>query len=856
MTDNRPVYIVQHNHFDPIWRRCWNRSFMYEGRQYRPYSELERRVFDIWIENAKRGATFSEGQAAVVRKYVENRPEMLPVLQDFVRRSLFELTAGGETVPDTNMPSGETLLRNFVMGARWFEDTFGVIPSVGWLEDAFGQSAQIPQILRGCEVKHVCKLSYKRVPGSYWRGLDGSVIFTAEPPFERGCGSFYKIPPCEKCLGAGCSVCGRTGFADSGHITDEHIREALSADYPGDPFSMLSIGGEESIPNPRLPEIVAEAKSKPGAPDFRFGSWADLAREYADLIAKVDDPDLDVSEQVEANPVSTGCYVTRIEIKKAFRSVENRLIAAEKWMTVAWLQGENYIGDHLARAWRSLLFVAFHDAITSTHINSAYFELMDMLSAAGRAANAIAKGAAGSITLDIAGTGRGVVLFNSEGWARRDVQWITADWIQGTVALRDASTGEPVEIIGTRNEGDAVEYGFRTPEVPPLGYRTILIEPADAPLSAASEETGPGVIENEFFRITASEKGIVSVFDKRLGSETADTAKYLVNELVLEEDVGHPWGTQKQPEFEEGFSKYTSAVSITRSAGFAEIRVSGKYAGNDPNVEDLKWTQTATLWKGVPRIDFRTDVDWDTAQRRIRVAFPTPIKTSEAMYAIPYGAVRRGTYEPELDIMPSTNGDWPAVNWVDVYDETNGWGVGLLNTGTPSHKVSDGVVFMSILRSPTDSWCLNEPEFYDCPDFDGARDAGAHTFTYALVPHSGDWRAAGIERLGREFNTPIQALPLRFTGKGTRPAVHSFLETDATPNVVISAIKKADRDDSVIVRLAETDGMEGHASVSLEGAGAVVSATNYLERADEPAGEGPIALGPYKVVTLRLRRKP
>lgn len=834
-----PVYIVQHNHFDPIWHRCWNRTFDFQGKRYRSYSELERIIFDIWIESAKRGATFSEGQAAVIRKYLEKRPEMLPVMRDLVKRGLMEITGAGETVSDTNMPSGETLLRNLALGQRWFEDTFGVIPSVGWVEDAFGLSAQIPQIFRGCEMKHILMVCYKPVP-LYWRGLDGSVVFSGNAP---GGGSFwncYKIPPCPECNGMGCAACDDTGFASTGRIQDEDVRGVLNQEYSGDPFSMVVFGGEEIIPNPNLPELAAES-------GFRFGTWADLAREFADRIAKVDDPCAVTSDQVEGNPASTGCYVSRIKIKQAFRQVENVLVAAERWATVAYLLGAEYPSECLTDAWRNLVFCGFHDALTCSHMDQPYFELLDMLADAKHEAEHILDDSFDVIESGIASDPEKdyLVMYNSESWERNDPVTVTLSGTRGVPLLKGA------DVLDVSAEGEDVTITF-CPRVPALGYAAVEIVPDSRPIHKGEITSGPGEIENEFFKIRVSGRGIESILDKRANRESVDAGKYLANELILEEDVGHPWGTTKRPEFAEGLSKYTTNVKIRRAENTSEIIVTGQYKGKDENTKMLSWRQTAKIYAGVDRIDFHTEVDWDTAQRRIRVAFPTPIKKSEAIYAIPYGALKRDAYDGDFSDGPSTNGDWPAVNWVDIYDEKNDWGVALLNTGTPSHKVLDGVIFMSLLRSPIDPWVLNEPEYYDCPDFDGARDAGFHEFDYSIISHKGDFRAANIEKRGREVNNPLAVHELAYSGEGDFGLAHSFMKLAASENVIVTAIKKADRDNSIIVRLAETGGEKGRASVGIEGAEKMASTVNFLERQDKPVS-GDITLGPFKIVTVRLR---
>ena len=132
------------------------------------------------------------------------------------------------------------------------------------------------------------------------------------------------------------------------------------------------------------------------------------------------------------------------------------------------------------------------------------------------------------------------------------------------------------------------------------------------------------------------------------------------------------------------------------------------------------------------------------------------------------------------------------------------------------------------------------------------RDAGFHEFDYSIISHKGDFRAANIEKRGREVNNPLAVHELAYSGEGEFGLSHSFMELDATENVIVTAIKKADRDDSIIVRLAETGGMEGRASVSIEGAEKMASTVNFLERLDAPVS-GDIALSPFKIVTIRLQ---
>lgn len=853
MSETKPiVYVVQHNHFDPIWRRCWDRPFDYKGHRYQPYSVIENAVINVWLENARKGAVCSEGQALVFRKYLERNPERLDEVRELIRQGRIELTAAGETVPDTNMPSGETLLRNLAMGQWYFEGTFGVISSLGWLKDAFGQSAQLPQIFRGCGCNHVLKLSYTRVPQQYWRGLDGTVVFKADVR-TAGAGHCIKAPPCSKCSGIGCRECEGLGLdAAAVAVTDDAVEKAFASEFATDSISMLSVGGEEAFPRADLVERVEDARQRLNV-DFRFGGYQKISEFFADRIAHIDDSDIEVWDG-EANPVSTGCYVTRIKVKQEFRRIENLVNTAERWATVAWLNGGEYPLECITQAWRSLLFGAFHDAITSTHVDAAYHELMDTLADAEHEAGHVLQSALGHIESRISAPEDKsiLLLYNSESWERRDPLTVGFSGTVGVPCLRGPD-GEDIRVLDVETQGGDLQVTFRPPVIPPLGYAAVNVIPDSRPVFSGHTTQGPGMIENGFFRIEVSERGIQSLFDKRSGKEILDTSRFLANELILEEDIGHPWGTMQPVRRAEGLSFYTSDVSIRQGDGCSVVKITGRYRGSDSKVRVLSWRQWITLYSGVDRIDFRTQIDWDTEQRRIRVAFPTDIKKDEAVYSIPYGALKRGSYEPDMTKLPSTNGDWPAINWVDIYSAQEGRGLALVNTGTPSHKVKDGVIFMSVLRSPTDSWCLNEPEYYDCPDFDGARDAGTHEFHYTLIPHSGDFRDAGIEKRAREINNPVIVRLLEEPGSGELGLSHSFAGIEASDNVILTALKKAENEDAAIVRLAETDGRQGTASVSLEGASGSKALVNFIERDPVPAAS-PLRLDAFKIATLRINR--
>ena len=146
------VYIVVNNHFDLTWRRCWQRPLIFQDQQFVSYTDLEAYYLIDNIALAKQHPDykFEIESVLVLRTILKRHPELLPVLQALMKEGRFGITGGGETIVDANMIEGESLVRNYVDGLLWVEDTFGKQTRLAVRNDAFGNSAQLPQILRGC----------------------------------------------------------------------------------------------------------------------------------------------------------------------------------------------------------------------------------------------------------------------------------------------------------------------------------------------------------------------------------------------------------------------------------------------------------------------------------------------------------------------------------------------------------------------------------------------------------------------------------------------------------------------------------------------------------------------------------
>jgi alpha-mannosidase len=230
---------------------------------------------------------------------------------------------------------------------------------------------------------------------------------------------------------------------------------------------------------------------------------------------------------------------------------------------------------------------------------------------------------------------------------------------------------------------------------------------------------------------------------------------------------------------------------------------------------------------------FDCRVDWQERETLLKVAFPVQVRADEATYEMQFGCTARPTHANTL--ADEARYECPGHRWVDLSE--HGYGVALLSDSKYGYAVHGGEMSISLLRGPT----------YPDPD----ADLGAHRFRYAVLPHAGDWREAGVVAAGAAFNAPLRWI----RGDATRLGVPLFSVED--PLVVLDTVKRAEDDDAVIVRLYEAGG--GHRETTLHTALPCRQAwrSNVLEEDVEQLAyaEGGIALHlrPFQVLTLKLR---
>jgi alpha-mannosidase len=236
-------------------------------------------------------------------------------------------------------------------------------------------------------------------------------------------------------------------------------------------------------------------------------------------------------------------------------------------------------------------------------------------------------------------------------------------------------------------------------------------------------------------------------------------------------------------------------------------------------------------------VDIDNQIDWHERHLFLKAAFPLAATSDFATYEIPYGTIDRPT---------TRNNSWekaqfevPAMRWGDLGDGKHGLTV--LNQTKYGYDAVGNLLRLSLLRGPT--W----------PDAEA--DQGHHSFHYALYPHAGTWKEAGVVRKGWEYDYPLTAVTTT-AHAGTLPATHSFISVEPE-NVVLTAVKKAEDAKGLILRVYEWAGKTGTIEFHVPAGAKSATVTNMSETPEGAAlelkdGVVKAPIHPYEILTVRV----
>lgn len=888
----KTVFVQFSNHFDLTWRRCWDRDYLYDGKRYASYRRIEELCILRNIELAEQGeGAYVIEQALTMRAFLERHPEALPRLQALYGQGLFEMCGAGEAIIDVNMCSGETLCRNLASGVRYCRDVLKMPALLANHGDGFGSSAQFPQAIRGCGQRGIQGMSYSYPDRQYWRGLDGSTVLVWQGAPGRG--HFFDHcyhEPCRAChnlAAEGCPACSGTGLDLPQNFYPPF--EPVGADALLNDTAQYNVCSEEMLPPEGFNALLRHWEKEDPRVQYRWGTSRLLSGLWEPLAATVDSaPESAISSRVENNPVQSGCLVSRIRVKQMARRLESVFYGWEKalFLTVA---ARNRLDR---RRWHELFLelplAFFHDAVTGTHQDEASRELLDRMTdcmngvrAAGRCALGLTDPAAEAA----ARPGMTATVFMPHAAAlpcRAELPAVDWRCAPALVAVDQAGTRHPVVFpwhahspamppapgrfinpVGpdARTRPEAVTPRVELPDAEPLCWTSLCLEAA-----RPAEPLAEPVLRNDCLEVRLGDHGVASVGDRQSGVAAAEAAGWTVGEVLLEEDEGDPWGTRKAPAFAAGLQEYTRFLGAARFDGYQEAWYGGRYEPNlrfgreaDARIFALEWYVTVRLIDGLRRLDFGYEIFWKSADRRVRVAFPVQAPSDTGYYSIPAGWLKRERYERTENHLWSPNGDWPALHFVAAAAGDGGTGWAVVNHGTPSARIADGTIFVSLLRSPGFGHCLERyGQDYPMPT-SGIRDGGWHHFEFSLLPYAGEQALPGLALQAAALN---QAAPCFLTADGRNaPAPEALGLRIEGADLELQAAKPcfafAQRD-AMVLRLVNHATVERIARIHLPSEGIyAVERCNLLEDVGQTLDVRGhlvhLTLQPFEICSLLLR---
>jgi alpha-mannosidase len=822
------------------------------------------------MELIKKDPSFRYSTEAVIylTEFLDRHPEKREEMAQLMRERKF--VWGGSYVENLEVHVGpEKLVRQFYLGRRWLRKNFPDCDSYHYCKtDPPSMTWQMPQILTKAGIKYVIQ---GRFPWGFynWAGPDGSSILVfafryADPhslPNPKGNQRWLSY------------AAEREDYYAPRRLPRQMIFD-FNGDYLPPPPSLLPYVPEQNAAMQRFTakwnaHYQGQAERQIQPPHLRFveaeGMLDDLTKHELNI------------ETVRGDWPLNWAYYDEPGHRAGLldgRLAHNRLLAAERLSAGLLLGGAS--GDYPAKAfeeaWKSNCWPDHgwggnRGVVTDSVYVASYAKCREqadqLISSAGSAlAGAVPRNSSEQIT---------VAVYNSLAWKRTDVVQCKfanpSGW--GSFALRDSAGRQiPYQLVG--DAASASEIVFLAEDVPSVGYKTYYLESASES-APANETVSSETMENDCLRTVLGAGGLKSLYDMRLKTEILKTDKFFGGEVLQFTAPGLAWDGPEvvtMADFDKTSNHEFNVVRSERGPVMSTIV-------RETRFQHFRLRQSFRLSSQLDRVEMDVEIlDWDGPKaRELRVAFPINLpKDYRLSYEVPFGTVEVGKDEVDFSALPTATdcqfspslygGDRPlpfreAINWIDAssgdYEK-----IGCLAASDCTvHLFEDQTdnpvtypVLQHVLLSSRKSQAWNPDNWFT--------QEGSYRFRMALYPHGGAWTER--YRDGIAFNYPLLAFVATGASRSATPlpASGEFLRLEPA-NLVMTALKKNEDDDSVTLRFFEAEGRaKVRAHVKLFRPIRQAWKTNLIEEEPVPLtvnSDGIVKLDvrPWEIVTLKLQ---
>jgi len=883
-------HLTGNSHIDAAWLWPWTETV-----------DVVRRTFSTALQlmNEYPGYTYTQSAAAYNEWMAEKYPSMNAEIKRRIQEGRWEIVGGMWVEPDLNMPDGESLVRQLLVGKRWYKQAYGVDVRIGWNPDSFGYNWQLPQIYKKSGIDYFVtqkmmwndtnQLPFKLF---WWQSPDGSKVLTYFP-HDYGNEDLRPLRLADDLAAARQRATGMEdmmdlyGVGDHGGgptraMLDEGFHWAtpdaasplclLSGPDPKSTGSLVSghdfsraenassssgalapASNADCFVTPHYEFGTAQnwftAVEKQIAPDSPVWNYQSIAKGYSappEVPGKVSIPTWDSELYFEYH---RGVMTTQAMHKHNMRTAEEEMLNAEKFSSLAWLYGAKYPSDELTEDWKKVLFNQFHDLAAGSGIAAIYKDAQKDYDWVRMSTGGISSGALQTVAERVDTRTKEantipILVLNPLGWNRSGGVTVQTQLSDPSIQLHVSNachTSQMDEVIPIKTHKDPttgiVEVSFVARDVPALGYKMYRLTPQWHPKPGQPTE--------------ACELGVYVPEQNPSG-----------NEYLLQSDDQSGLAVRVN----KGTGCITSIRNVT--TGF-ESSAPGA-CGNQ-----------LQFFKDIPKQYDAWNIDPGTLD-----APPATIDKADSVELVGEGTAApalRVTYHWQNSKFVQTitlEGDQIDIdNDIDWHEKHV-----LLKAAFPLAVTSDFATYeipYGTIQRPTKRNNSFEKAQYEVPamrwaDLSGAgadgkvhglsilnqdkygydalgnvlritllrsptwpdpdADQGEHHFHYALYPHAGTWKDALTVRHGWEYDYPLLAF-VTTAHPGSLPAEHSFASV-APDNVVLTAVKKAEDANGLIFRVYEWAGKETTAEFHVPPGATGATVTNLME---QPEG-GPLSV--------------
>lgn len=800
------VSLIGHTHIDVAW--LWRLRHTRE-KAARSFSTVNR-LMEKYPEYR-----FLQTQAQLYEFIKEDYPDIYTYIQKRVKEGRWEPSGAMWVECDCNLASGESIIRQILIGKNFFRQEFSYESEYLWLPDVFGYSWALPQILKksGIDTFMTTKISWNdtnRLPYDTfrWKGMDGTEVtahfITTTDPGE----DYYTYN-------------GNTSPDAIKGVWEQYKNKDTNKDL------LISFGFGDGGGGPTRTQIKqAEVAGKiPGLPHVKM----EMPTEYFRRLNRT----------LKENPMEgyipvwdgelylefhRGTYTSQAYNKKMNRRMEYLLRDTEMLSVLAGVTaGVPYDFNNLLKAWKIVLCHQFHDILPGSSIKEVYEDSHVEYGQALQLIKETMEAVNQALYVPEAGC---YTVFNNSNWVRSGAALIRMtdtelSHYKGYMVIDE--DGQEVKAVWKEN--GVLIWVFQLQPFSFYAFRLVPPKAGHTGAELSDSKVGASQIDTPFYTISWNEKGQLNrIFDKKAEREVLPEGKY-ANVLQMFEDKPRcfdAWELEPTIDLKREIVENCIEVNTRKHSLGWEVEFTWLY-------HKSRIRQTMCLYEESPRIEFKTIVDWQERQKLLKASFPVDVRAVDARFDIQNGNIRR----------PITrNTTWEAAKfevaahkWGDIWE--TGYGMAVLNDCKYGHDVKEDTIRLTLLKSSVD------------PDY--TADLGTHEFTYAILPHDKEWYQAGIEQQAFDLNNPLTGKPGQ-----NRLGSESWISFNQE-NLVVDALKREENGERIILRFHEFEGRRCDVKIS-----SILPVKQWCEcnlMEEETMfnpGEIQVPLKPYEIKTLLL----